>query len=127
MNRVLPLLFLILAGCAGVQSYTPLVVDVTDQAALDRDTLSCRKVALAWSAPFDLGGIGSAGVEGVAKNAAGAALNIWTPVLGGLGGAGSEALQDLGLSNDAQIRIFLHCLDHKGQQSHSYNVIDPNL
>ncbi len=127
MKVLIVLAALALAGCGSVQRYAPLAMDVTDRGALDRDTAQCRQFAAAHPSPFDIAGIGSAGVEGAARNAAAAAVSPWAPVLSGAGSAGAETLQDIGLLDTNQIKILLLCLDHRGQKSGLYSIVDPRL
>lgn len=118
-----------LAGCGSVATYQPYVGDVDPNggaAALTADEASCLKPALAYVHPLDPGEIASAAAQGGARNASGAALNPLVPVLGAAGGATSELFSELGILNDDQRKVFLRCLDHRGERSGKYSVMDPN-
>ena len=126
-KRVNPLILAaLLAGCSTVATYKPYVGDVVDQAALTADTEACMGYALGYSTPFDFNSIGTSAAQGVANNAAGAALNPLVPVLGGAGGGTSALLSQLGVLNNDQRRVLLLCLAHRGLRSGAYNVMDPN-
>ena len=127
MRLVFALFALLLAGCGTLQGFTPYVADITDAAALKKDIIDCRLIAADYPRRFDLSAIGNAATQGAAKNAAAAAVNPWTPVLGAAGNGSAVALEELGLSDTAQIRVFLRCLDHRAQKSGAYSLVDPNL
>lgn len=126
--KLFPLPFVLaLAGCSSVASYAPYVGDVVDPAALAADEKDCLVLALAYATPVDLSAIGAAAAKGAANNATGAAVNPLVPVLGAAGAATSTALSQLGILNDDQRKVFLRCLEHRGERSRAYDVIDPNL
>lgn len=118
---------LLLIGCSTVADYRPFVGDVVDPAALRRDEGECLVMAKSYSAPLSLGGIGTAAVEGGGNNLAGAAVNPLVPVLGAAGGASAALFAGLDLLSAGQRRVFLRCLDHRGERSHAYSVIDPGF
>lgn len=118
---------LALAGCAGLSSYKPFVIDITDAGALTKDQNDCLAIAQTYRSPISIGSIGTAAVEGGGNNLAGGALNPLVPALGAAGGASAELLKDIDLLGSQQRRVFLLCLDHRGERSHAYSVVDPNL
>lgn len=117
----------ILSGCGFASGYQPYIQDITDHAALAEDEIACRDYALAYHTPIDLNSILTSAAQGGARNASGAALNPLVPILGAAGGATSEVLSQLGVLNNDQLRVFLRCLEHRGERSHAYNVMDPNF
>lgn len=108
-----------------VEGYRPYVVEVRDQAALDSDIAACRRYAEAYHRPVDAGGVGSHAATSAAANAAGAAINPLVPVIGGLGGAGAEVITDLDMAGVVGRKIFVKCLDRKGERSGAYLSLDP--
>ena len=117
---------LLLAGCSSIANFHPYVQDVKDPAALAADEKDCLGYAQGYTTPLDLQGIGEAGVKGIANNAAEGVLNPLVPVAGGLGGASVALLNNLGVLNGDQRRVFLICLHDRGERSRAYAVIDPN-
>lgn len=117
----------LLVGCSTLPEFQPFVTDVTDQAALQSDERECLAIAQTYRAPLGLGSIGTAALEGGGNNLAGAAVNPLVPALGAAGGASSALLTGLDLMSSGQRRAFLLCLDHRGERSHAYSVIDPSL
>ena len=116
-----------LASCATNPSQpAPYVIDITDQSALDQDKIDCEGAALGYKAPLSATQIGASAAKGAANNAAGAAVNPLVPVLGAAGAATSTTLDELGVLNTKQRRVYLLCLAHRGAKSGAYNVIDPD-
>lgn len=120
-------LVLLLSGCGFAAGYQPYVQDIIDPAALASDELACRDYALAYQTPLNLNSILTGAAQGGTKNVASAAINPIIPVLGAVGGGTSELLSQLGVLNDDQRRVFLRCLEHRGERSRAYNVMDPNF
>lgn len=120
-------LTIILSGCGFASGYTPYIQDITDQTVLARDEVACRDYALAYHTPVDLNSILTGAAQGGARNVASAAINPIIPVLGAAGGATSEILSQLGVLNNDQLRVFLRCLEHRGERSRAYSVMDPNF
>lgn len=116
-----------LFGCSGLDAFKPYIIDITDPAALARDKTECMASAKAYHEGISFEAIGTAATKGVSSNAAGAAVSPLAPVLGGLGNASTELLNEIGALNDKQCRVYLRCLDHRGERSHAYSVIDPTL
>jgi hypothetical protein len=122
-----------LSGCGGeallgsVATYQPYVQDITDQSVLTKDMADCRAHALAFNEPLSVTGIAVAGTKGVSSNAAGAAVNPVVPLLGGVGAAGTELMNELNVLGDRQKRVFLICLHDRGERSRAYDVLDPGL
>lgn len=127
MKLCVLLLCVFIAGCGGVSGYEPYVQDIVQPAELIKDEIACRDYALAYATPIDLSAIFTSAAQGGANNASGAAINPLVPVLGAAGGATSAALSQLGILNNDQKRIFLRCLEHRGERSRAYNVMDPNF
>lgn len=127
MKYLIPPLFFLLAGCASVKDYLPYVEDVANPSELFKDEVECNRYAVAYKTPFDLEAIATGAAQGGANNASGAAINPLVPLLGAAGGATSAALSQLGILNNDQRRVFLKCLEHRGERSHAYNVMDPNF
>jgi hypothetical protein len=122
---------LLIVGCAPqVASYTPDVIDVTDQAVLTADETFCRTHALAHKEPFSVLALAGSGAQGVLGNAtAAAAVPPSAPLILGAGAAGSagqEALQQLGLNGPTQIKVFVLCLRERSHENHAYKVTDPS-
>jgi hypothetical protein len=128
VKRLLCLLSLtVLMGCSSVGDYQPYIVDVTDPVALSRDKAECLGFAKAYKYPWDLTALANKTVQGATSNAAEAVINPLIPAAGAAGAAGTSILQSLGLNSQAQVRIYLLCLSHRGTKSGLYNVVDPNL
>ena len=115
-----------LSGCVGVAQYQPYIKDIKDPVALAKDQGVCLGYAQAYKPVLSASAIATAGVQGGAGNLAGAAINPLVPVLGAVGGAGSELLSQIGILNNDQRRVFLLCLAHRGLRSGAYDVLDPN-
>lgn len=129
MRAVSLLPLFLLAACAA-PSYAPYVGDVAAEGgkeALAGDEAACLPQAQAYTDPLSVSSIASAGVQGVAKNAAGAAVSPLVPLAGGVGAAGSELLSEVGLLGDARRKVFLRCLEHRGERSRMYSVMDPGF
>jgi hypothetical protein len=128
MRKFILILPLRLCGCAGqLINYQPYVTDVADPRQLIKDEGECLSAAKGYTESFDLANVGTQALSGAAGNAAGAAVDPLVPVLGAAGGASQALLGSVGLLGDKQRRSFLKCLEHRGERSHAYNVIDPNF
>lgn len=117
----------VLVGCASPIELAPYIQDITDPVALARDKKECGNFALAFHEPLSASRIGTSAAKGAASNAAGAAVSPFVPVLGAAGGALTTTLDEIGVLNGKQRRVYLRCLDHRGERSHAYMVVDPDL
>ncbi len=117
----------LLVACIPLENFKPLVIDVTDQSALDRDSRQCLQVAEGYKPGLDVGQIASATAQGASGNLANAVINPLVPAFGAAGGAATATLQGFGLLDASQKRVLLRCLEHRGMKSGAYNLVDPNL
>lgn len=99
--------------------------DVHDAKQWAADLDWCRGKALAYPNRFSAAKIGEQAGKGGASNLAGAAVNPLVPALGALGGATSEGLEELGLTDIAQQRVFVKCLDKVTDKDNSALVLEP--
>lgn len=116
-----------IAGCAPFSGYEPYVKDVVSPSVFAHDEGDCLKYAQGYSEKFNAASIGTAAAKGAASNAVGAVVNPWVPVLGAAGSASVALLDSVGVLTDKQRIVFLKCLDHRGERSRAYMVIDPNF
>jgi hypothetical protein len=117
---------LLLASCATVPSYEPYAVEIVDQAHYASDETLCRQYALAYHQGLNLGQIGSQAAQGALSNLADAPIAPLAVAAGAAGQGGSEALNQIGITDTAQMKIFLLCLGKKTDADHSALLIDPN-
>lgn len=103
----------------------PYAVEVHDQAQLDLDTKLCRGYALGYHRSLSASRIGQQAAKGAAQNLAGAAIQPYVPILGAAGQGGSEALEELGLTDIAQQKVFIRCLQVKADHDGSALVLEP--
>lgn len=127
MKRAAAVLALFVAGCSSIGSYQPYIVEVTDPMALAWNKEVCAKYAQDYPRRFSPIAIASAGAKGALTNLPQAAVSPLATGLGGIGNASGEAVSELGLSNTAQVKIYLICLKAKCEQSRGCLVLDPNL
>lgn len=132
----------LLGACApNLAAFKPIVYPTTDadtitpalQDAIDRDTTVCKRRAAKDKPTFDLGKIGTSTGDGVLKSGTSAAASanpasaVAILLAGGAGEGGSEALDESGLTNTAEIAEFLICMDNHARRSGEYEVDDYNL
>lgn len=112
-----------LAGCASPGP--PLAFDVKDGAAYDADLATCRTYAAAARPRLSASSVGVAGGRSGLQNSAGAAINPAVPAIAALGGAASEALNELNLAGESERRLVVRCMERKGDKSGAYFILDP--
>jgi len=103
--------------------YTP---EIYDQARYTADVNICRGWALKDHAGFSPKAIASAGAKGAAQNAGSAAVNVLIPIAGAAGGIVYESLEELGLTDLRQQRVFIKCVDRKTEWDRSALEIEPS-
>lgn len=128
---------LVLSGCATVPTMTLYIVEIKDKTRLDGDVELCRSYAE--KAPADSEGspthglsAGTIGKEtgrgGAANLSAGAVATRWwlAPALGAIGGGTAEALEETGVTDLRQQRIFRNCAVEKTHADKSGLVLEPS-
>lgn len=123
--RSLIFLLLALSGCTSVAKLQPYAVEVRDAAQLQIDINNCRVYALNYKRNLSVSAIGTQALKGGAQNLAGAAIQPYVPVLGAAGSGGAEALEELGLTDTAQQKVFIRCLYAKTDKDQSALVLEP--
>ncbi len=116
----------VLLGCVSVSTFTPYAPVVYNPKQYALDGQRCLQYARNYSPGVDLQGIASAGVTGAVQNVAEAAISPAAVGLSAAGAAGAQALSGLGLNSQAQIHVYVLCLDHFTDRDHSALVLDPN-
>ena len=117
---------LLLSGCTTVSTFTPYTPVIHNQRQYALDEHKCLKYANSYHPGVDLQSIASAGVSSGVQNIAEAAVSPVAVGLSAAGGAGAQALSGLGLNSQAQIHVYVMCLDHFTDLDHSALVLDPN-
>ena len=128
MIRVLAIVAAVaVAGCHTVPTMQPLVAGPPNDAAQWASDLEfCRAVALAANKPLSVGTITTKGSEGFASNLPGAVAQWYVPVLGAAGNATSETLDEIGITDVYQQRVFIKCLDRKTEWDRSALEVEPS-
>lgn len=121
-----------LFGCAPqiADRFSPFVVEVTDQIALQNDIQTCHEYAKAYlsgKSTLDASQIAQEGATKGFSDLGYSAVSPFAPALGALGGASGEIVSELGLDSAEAKKIITVCLHDKGQQSNSYHIYDPHL
>ena len=125
--RAVALSAIFLAGCSTVQTLEPYAPahEIADQARYKSDEDTCRGYALAYHKGLSPTAIGSQAIQGAGQNLAGAAVNPLVPVIGAAGSGGAELANELGLTDTAQVKVFVTCLKVKTQKDGSALVLEP--
>lgn len=134
MKRLAPLLALMLSACAtqAVKTYVPFVprLEMHDAKRFGLDLRDCRSYALEYlsgKSDLDPVAVASASAQGALSNLASAAINPLATGLSGVGGGSSEAATELGLNSMAAKHIVALCMSKRGDQSHAYIILAPEL
>ena len=119
------ILAIFLGGCSTVAQLQPYAPEVNLPAQYQGDVRACRGYALAYHRNLSISAIGRQAALGGAQNLAGAAVQPYVPLLGAAGAGGAEALEELGLTDLAQQRVFVRCLYVKTEGDKSALVLEP--
>ena len=127
----LPLaLTFVLSGCSvltpPISDYKPFAVDVQSLPIYNTDLAACLIQSKVYHSTFDWKGVGSAGINGAAANAAGAAVNPAVPVIGAAGEAGSAAWRSMDLTGAKERYVIKKCMERRGERSGAYTIADPD-
>ena len=118
----------VLGGCSlfpNVTTYTgPAAVEITDQSAYFTDLETCIAEVKVLPQHFDLSHLAAGAVSGAANGLPAITVNPIVPVLTAAGGIASAAFDDLNVLGVQGRERVNRCMEHKGETSGKYNVVD---
>lgn len=123
---------LLLAGCATPYDPTPDIRDVTDAAAVAKDTADCAKYAAQYHRPLSVSGVVAQGGQGMGSSlgngvVGGSTFSPLGPLLGGAGGILVGLFQYAGLIDLDTPRAAQACVRQRLDRDHAGILVEAPL